>query len=150
MPLFLEDDHRCYGCGKLNPEGLKLDFRHPQKGVLQTNVIFSQRHQGFKGIVHGGIMALVLDEVMLNLAWKEHIPAVTGELTVRLIKAAKIGQKVHFEGCLEGGEEGKKVFYASATAKDDAGELIATAKATCIRMKDHDHNIKLEAGPGSS
>ena len=55
---------------------------------------------------------------------------------------------MHLEGRLEGGEGGLKVFHATATAKDDAGELLASAKATCIRIKEH--NIKLEAGSESS
>ncbi len=142
MPLFLEDDHMCYACGPENPQGLKIKFEHPGKGVLRAAVVFSKHHQGFKNIVHGGMMALVLDEMMVNLAWREGIPAITGELRVRLVKAAKIGQKVHLEGRLEGGGEGKKVFHTTATAKDDSGELLAAAKATCIRIKEH--NIRLE------
>lgn len=148
MSLFLEDDHMCYACGQNNPHGLKLKFEHPQKGLLKATVVFAKHHQGFKNIVHGGMMALVLDEMMVNLAWKEGISAVTGEIKVRLVKAAKTGQKVHLEGSLESGEEGKKVFFASAVAKDESGEVLATAKATCIRIKDH--NIKLDGPPKSS
>lgn len=142
MSLFLEDDHRCYACGPDNPQGLKLKFEHPRKGMLRATVVFAKHHQGFKNIVHGGMMALVLDEIMVNLAWREGIPAVTGELRVRLKKAAKTGQKVHLEGVMEAGEGDKKVFYAAATAKDDSGEVLATAKATCIRIQNH--NIRLE------
>ncbi|OGW82593.1 MAG: hypothetical protein A3C47_03690 [Omnitrophica bacterium RIFCSPHIGHO2_02_FULL_51_18] len=148
MPLFLEDDQMCYACGRHNPQGLKINFEHPKKGTLKAAVVFSKHHQGFKNIVHGGMMALVLDEIMVNLAWREGIPAMTGELFVRLKKAAKIGQKVHLEGHLEDGGEGKRVFYAAATAKNDSGELLASAKATCIRIKDQD--IKLEAPSKSS
>src|SRR3989338_8256544 len=148
LGIYLEDDHMCYACGKDNPHGLKIKFDHPKPRLLRATVVFSKHHQGFKNIVHGGMMALVLDEMMVNLAWKEGIPAVTGEIQVRLKKAAKIGQKVHFEGVVGGGEEGKRVFYASALAKDDAGEILATAKATCIRIKDH--NIKLDGLQKSS
>ena len=135
MALKLEDDHGCYVCGKDNLQGLHLDFEHPKKGLLKATVVFAKHHQGFKGIVHGGMMAMVLDEMMVNLAWKEGIPAVTGELTVRLKKAAKTGQKVHLEGRLELSGEGKRVFQASAQAKDEAGELLAEATATCVRVK---------------
>ena len=123
----------CYVCGSKNPLGLKLHFEHPEKGVLKSTVIFAKEHQGFKEIVHGGMMAMVLDEMMVNLAWKEGIPAVTVELNVRLKKAAKIGQKVLLEGRLEKGRG--KVLHASSEAKNERGEVLATATATCILVR---------------
>lgn len=134
MPIELEDDQMCYVCGLKNPVGLKLYFEQPEKGVLKSTVIFSKEHQGFKNIVHGGMMAMVLDEMMVNLAWKEGIPAVTAELNVRLKKAAKIGQKIHLEGHLEQRREGKLI-YARSEAKNEAGELLAQATATCILIR---------------
>ncbi len=136
MSLRLEDDHMCYVCGKANEKGLRLDFIHSQKGRLEATVVFSEHHQGFKGIVHGGMMAMVLDEMMVNLAWKEGIPAVTAELHVRLKKAAKTGEKIHLEGHMKGGGEGKKrAFQASSLAKNERGEVLASATATCIRIQ---------------
>ena len=71
MNLRLEDDQMCYVCGKKNLKGLRLDFRHSKGGRLETTVVFSKKYQGFKGIVHGGVIAMVLDEMMVNLAWIE-------------------------------------------------------------------------------
>ena len=133
MPLELEDDQMCYVCGSKNQGGLKLHFEQPEKGVLKSTVIFAKKHQGFKNIVHGGMIAMVLDEMMVNLAWKEGIPAMTDELNVRLKKAAKIGQKIHLEGHLERGEG--KVIYARSEAKNEAGELLAQATATCLLIR---------------
>lgn len=132
MPLHLEDDKMCYVCGHENERGLKLSFEHPEKNVLKAVVVFSKEHQGFKNIVHGGMMAMVLDEMMVNLAWKEGVPAVTAELTVRLKKATPVGEKVFLEGHLEEGEG--RVLKARASAKNAAGELLATAVASCVRL----------------
>ena len=123
----------CYVCGPKNPLGLKLKFEHPEKALLRSTVIFAKEHQGYKDIVHGGMLAMVLDEMMVNLAWKEGKPAVTAELTVRLKKAAKIGERVHLEGRIER-EEGR-VLYARSEAKNEAGELLAQATATCILIR---------------
>ena len=136
MSLRLEDDHMCYVCGKANEKGLRLNFTHTQRGRLEATVVFSKHHQGFKGIVHGGMMAMVLDEMMVNLAWKEGIPAVTAELHVRLKKAAKTGEKVRLEGHIEGGgERQKRAFQASSIAKNERGEVLASATATCMRIQ---------------
>ncbi len=76
---------------------------------------------------------MVLDEMMVNLAWKEGVPAVTVELTVRLKKAAKIGQKVLLEGHL--GEGNGRVLKARSEARTETGELLATATASCILIR---------------
>ena len=131
--LALEDNQMCYACGTKNPYGFRLNFEHPQKGVLKASVIFSEHHQGFKGIVHGGMMATLLDEVMLNLAWVEGAPAVTAELRVRLLKPAKTGRKIHFEGRLDDAKA--KLLKTSAVAKNEKGEVLATARGTCVRIK---------------
>lgn len=134
MPIRLEDDKMCYVCGSANAHGLKLKFEQPEKGVLTARLKFSKHHQGFKDIVHGGLMATVLDEMMVNLAWKEGVPAVTAELNVRLKKAAKVGETVALEGRLEA-PYGPKILKGTATAHNGAGELLASATATCIRIR---------------
>lgn len=131
--LKLEDDHFCYVCGKDNPHGFRLDFQHPEKGRLTAETSFRREHQGYKGIVHGGLVATLLDEMMVNLAWIEGLPVVTAELNTRLKKAVKVGEKVLLEGRIER-EEGRAV-YASSSLKNAQGELLASATATCLRIK---------------
>ena len=133
MSLDLQDDHMCYVCGKENAAGLRLDFQHPRPGVLTAQVVFGKEHQGYRDIVHGGMVAMLLDEMMVNLAWKEGKPAVTAELTVRLKKPTAVGEKVFFEGQID--REEARLLHASATAKNAQGELLASATAICMRIK---------------
>lgn len=122
----------CFVCGKENVLGLHLKFEHPASGRLTATVRFAKEHQGYKDIVHGGLMTTVLDEMMVNLAWAEKKPCVTAEITVRLKKAARIGEDIFLEGRLDK-EEGKLLF-ASAEARNEAGETLATATAKCLRI----------------
>jgi hypothetical protein len=34
----VEDDHRCFCCGKDNPRGLQLSFAYPEEGTAETTV----------------------------------------------------------------------------------------------------------------
>ena len=132
MSLRLEDDAMCYVCGKKNRLGFRLDFVHEAK-CLRAEVVFKKEHQGFKDIVHGGMLALLLDEMMVNLVWKEGVPAVSAELNVRLKKPTKIGEKVFLEGRLE--REEKRTVHTSATAKNASGQTLATAAAVCVKIR---------------
>jgi len=53
----------CFLCGRQNPVGLKLDF-YEDSEAEQVRVEFtvSDEYQGYPGVVHGGIVAAVLDE----------------------------------------------------------------------------------------
>ncbi len=128
----LEDDHMCFVCGKKNPAGFKLDFSHTKPGHLTAEIVFKKEHQGYKNITHGGFVAMLLDEMMVNLAWKEGLPAMTAELTVRLKKSVPVGQKVLLEGHLMGRKG--RLLSLSAQAKNPSGEIYATAQAKCLEI----------------
>jgi uncharacterized protein (TIGR00369 family) len=54
----------CFLCGRQNPVGLKLDFYEDlETGQVQVEFTVPDEYQGYPGVVHGGIVAAVLDEV---------------------------------------------------------------------------------------
>ncbi|MBP9015838.1 MAG: PaaI family thioesterase [Candidatus Atribacteria bacterium] len=79
------DDNNCLFCGSQNPYGFHLVFRQEDAfTVTETSVPWY--YQGFKGVVHGGIVAALLDEVMSHSLKNAGIEAVTGTLEARYIK----------------------------------------------------------------
>ncbi len=54
----------CFGCGTDNPQGLHLCFDEEEGGPVSAPVKLTWMHSGEPDIVHGGIQAVVLDEVM--------------------------------------------------------------------------------------
>jgi len=110
-----------------------MTFEQPEPGVLTSTYTFKREHQGYKGIVHGGMIAMVLDEMMINVGWIEGFQIVTGELTVRLKKPASVGESIRFEGRLENREG--RVLRGRAEARNAAGEILAEATASCVRVR---------------
>lgn len=133
MSLELIDDKMCFVCGKENPISLRLEYAHPADGRLTSKIRFAREHQGYKDIVHGGLLTTVLDEMMVSLAWYEKKPCVTAEITVRLKKAVRVGEEVFLEGRLD--KEEAKLIFTSAEAKNAAGEVLASATAKCLRIR---------------
>jgi len=126
------DDHFCFACGKNNHEGLKLDFR-VEGAKLITEYTFPKKFQGYAEVVHGGMLSLVLDEVMVNLPWRKYdTPVVTAELNVRLRNPARVGEKIIFTAEIE--KEVKSIIFVKGSAVTESGETVALATAKCIKV----------------
>jgi uncharacterized protein (TIGR00369 family) len=58
----------CFVCGRDNPIGLKMQFYDDGNDTVQSDLTPDERYQGYPGIVHGGILASILDEVVGRVA----------------------------------------------------------------------------------
>jgi len=54
----------CFGCAVSNDEGLRLAFFRYDNGTIETRHQAAEHHCGFDTVIHGGIQAAILDEVM--------------------------------------------------------------------------------------
>jgi uncharacterized protein (TIGR00369 family) len=95
--LELIDDRFCFACGMDNPDGLRLEWKI-EGLTTTTQYVPDQKYQGWKGFMHGGIIATLLDEAMTRLASVLYGGAVTAEMTVRFIAPAKIGELLVIRG----------------------------------------------------
>jgi len=131
----LEDDGMCFCCGPRNSIGLKLQFQLMPEGRMATEWTPRREHQGFKDIVHGGLVATVLDEVMIRLLYEVGIPAVTAELQTRLLRPLRAGRRYRFEGHVV--EDKGRIVTTEAEGFDaESGERVASGSAICIRVRD--------------
>src|SRR6202163_3808010 len=75
------DYQLCFACGLRNPYGLHMVFRLDE-GSIVSDFQPHEEHQGFPGIIHGGIVAAVLDEALNRTSLLTEHPAwsMTGRL----------------------------------------------------------------------
>lgn len=79
----------CFVCGEANPHGLKLRFEADGQ-VIRTRFTPRAEHIGFKGVTHGGLLATVLDEIMVwAVAVTTRRFAYCAEMTVRFHQPAQ-------------------------------------------------------------
>jgi acyl-coenzyme A thioesterase PaaI-like protein len=128
-----QDNHRCFVCGKHNPDGLHLDFEPEGVSGVRTTYVIPERFQGFAGIVHGGILATILDECMVNTVWLRGNSAVTARLEVRLRRPVGVGERVTFRAKVVR-ESSRGLEVASHAALDD-GTVIAEGKALLVKVR---------------
>ena len=77
--------------------GFKLKFIEDNGDTVSEASIPSQ-YQGFDGVVHGGIVATFLDEIMAQSVKKSGQKAMTGTLTVNYIKPCRTDEKIQILG----------------------------------------------------
>ncbi|MCX5718810.1 MAG: PaaI family thioesterase [Nitrospirae bacterium] len=127
----LEDDKHCFVCGEKNPNGLNLTFSF-REGRVVTEFILHKTYQGYKDIVHGGIISTLLDEAMVKVALLQGVPVVTAEITVRFKNPLMVGEKALVEAHII--ETNRKIIDTSATIKKLDGTLIAEGYAKLLRQ----------------
>ena len=77
---------RCLFCGNLNPRSLNLSFQAAGGGVVKTRFKARADLQGYDDILHGGVIAALLDAAMTHCLFYRGIQAVTGDLHVRFVQ----------------------------------------------------------------
>ena len=123
-------DHRCFGCGELNPDGLAMRFENlGASSVCDYSV--PTKFQSWEGIVHGGVVSLMLDEAVGWAAWHAGHPGVTAKLDVRLRQPLRVGETVRVTGKVTSVRH-KLIQTAGTIQRLSDGALVAEATATLM------------------
>ena len=122
----LPHTHSCFVCGEANAHGLRLRF-HTDGRVVHTRFTPRAEHIGFKGVTHGGLLATVLDEVMVwAVAVATRRFAYCAEMTVRFQRPARPGEELSATAQLVADRRGK-IFETRGELCTADGSVIATA-----------------------
>ena len=92
----IENNDRCFVCGKQNPYGLQVKPEVKRAGAEVRIECTPPAHmQGWKNILHGGIISTLLDEAITHIGIGTYDgPAVTAQLEVRFRNPAPTGVKL--------------------------------------------------------
>lgn len=145
VPWSVLPDYRCFGCSPHNASGLRLTFAaHPQG--LQARFALERAFESYPGVVHGGLVGVVCDEVMGNLiVLVRHTPAFTVSLRTRYVTPLLVGRDYRCVATLTGEPHGELI-HAGAEVLDDTGAVCATATATYRPFSLHDARHQLALG----
>jgi uncharacterized protein (TIGR00369 family) len=96
------NSRHCFVCGIENPVGLHLKFYETEAGEVTAEITVPEQYQGYPGVVHGGIVASMLDEItgraaMEGDAWRF---MVTAKLDLRYRSPVPIAQTLFLVGRL--------------------------------------------------
>jgi acyl-coenzyme A thioesterase PaaI-like protein len=92
-------DNRCFVCGPGNPIGLHVQFALVE-GVVRGAFRPSELHTGWQGVVHGGIVASLLDEAMSYALYFAGVKGLTGRMEVRYRDVVRQGDYLEVEAAI--------------------------------------------------
>ncbi len=91
----ISDNRYCFICGAENPHGLKAKLEVDRKAQSATcTLAVPAEYQGWQGMVHGGIISALLDEVCVYAGMTLADSVVTGELKTRFRSPVPVEQEV--------------------------------------------------------
>ncbi len=132
--MFREQDNMndCIVCSKSNPASLRARFYNVAPGVVEG--IFAGRdiHASYKGRMHGGIIAAVLDEAMGRALWTDRPEqmAVTAKMEVTYVKPCPLEIELKCVGRIV--EENEKRFNAEAEIILPDGSVVAKSTGVYV------------------
>ena len=133
MRRYLPSYDTCFACGKKNPNGLRLSL-YVENG--QVGAEFNPRKElcGFSGILHGGIISVVLDEA---LWWSSAIASgrlvVTQGLTVNYLKSITIRKTYRVQA--HPAQPKSRLYVCSGRIVDKTGAVYAEGKGTYVPLR---------------
>lgn len=129
------DYQLCFACGQQNPYGLKLVFQLDNDTVA-SDFRPQAEHQGFPGVIHGGIVATILDEALNRTTMLADTPAwtMTGRLDIRYRRYVPYGPLLRVRAKL--GMQRGRMIQASGylTLAEDESAVLAEAHGTFMAL----------------
>ena len=122
----------CIVCGKENPHGLRAHLNVDERtGTVTCEFVCRPEHIGFEGMIHGGVLATLLDEAMVWAAtWAGRRFCVCGELNVRFRQPVLVGQRLRVEARVVSNRT--RLIETEASVRDEAGKLLVGAEGKYV------------------
>ena len=131
------NSRHCFVCGLENTYGLGLKFYETGPGEVMAEVVIPEQYQGYPGVVHGGITAAMLDEVLGRAAMvgdHNHF-RVTAKMEVHYRKPVPVGEPLTLLGKLD--KQRGRYAFAHAELRLPDGSIGAEAQGALADLKDN-------------
>lgn len=145
FPWHAEPSFDCFGCSPRNPFGLKIRMHRLPNGDHAAETTFSEQYSSYPGVVHGGIVTVLLDEVMGDtLALVHGMLAFTVTLRSRMLAPLLVGERYLTVARISGQGNGVLHTEATITGPGDETHVMATGTYQPIRSEQARALMKLD------
>ncbi len=121
----------CYGCGPRTPHGLHIVTIAGEGFTVYADLRVEPWMEGGPGVIHGGLLATAIDEVLGSVPKLATGAAVTGHLKLDYLKPVPVGLTVRITAELLG-VKGRKIYSKAVVRPADSDQELAIAHALFI------------------
>ncbi len=144
----LPNSSQCFVCGVDNPFGLHLEFYEDEAGQVVVDYVVPEHFQGYPGIVHGGIIASLVDEVLGRVHMGSDFSRprfmFTAKMTVQYRKNVPVGKPLRVVG--RAVKSRRRTATSVAEIYGPEGDLLVEAEAILVDVPEEKfHQGDLEA-----
>ena len=130
-----QNSKMCLVCGLRNPYGIAASFLELENGELLALFTPREEHQGYPGVLHGGIVTAILDETIgraVMIRYPTDIWGMTVEVSVRFRRPAPLGQELRVLGRLT--RDTRRFFEGTGELLLPDGQVAAEARGRYMRL----------------
>ncbi len=122
----------CFVCGRENPIGLHMHFWVDDANCVHAEFTPREEHQSFPGVMHGGLITTMLDELIGRTAIALDIWCMTVKLDVRFLKPVPIGEPLTLKGEIT--KKSSRLLEGRGELRLSDGTLAAEATGTYLKI----------------
>jgi uncharacterized protein (TIGR00369 family) len=132
-PLLHSAQNKCFGCGPANPIGLHLDFLVADDRSVVCLPMVADTFEGPPGLLHGGIIATLLDEAMSKAVRVHGFTAMTRRMEIEYLRPVPSETAIRIEARLVR-SEGRK-HWTEAKIIHEKSTPLATATGLFMEVR---------------
>lgn len=133
----------CVVCGHSNEHPPRVDFTVQEDQSVEATVVGGEHYEGYAGLMHGGVIATLLDAAMTNCLFARGERAVTADLHIRYRHPVASQEPAHVRAWLE--RDNKPLFVMHAELRQ-AGKLLVSAIGKFMQIRpDHPAEANLRS-----
>jgi acyl-coenzyme A thioesterase PaaI-like protein/mannose-6-phosphate isomerase-like protein (cupin superfamily) len=129
-PVPHDCDALCFVCGHANPLGLGAVFERDPKGGSRATYLTRREHDGWPGMLHGGVLFALLDDAVGWAARYSGCESVTGRAEIRYRRPVPTHTTLTIAGQVR--TRGRVLTATAEAVSQDSEEIVATLDATLV------------------
>jgi len=124
--------NKCFGCGAAADGGMLLTFTQDNaKCSIIGRFVLGARYQGGGGMLHGGIIALLMDEAMGKVCRFRAVQAVTADMTIEYLRPIPVDREIVVEA-FETAARGRNLFHMCEIRDAADNTVLARARGRFV------------------
>ena len=124
-------ENKCFGCGGSAEAGMFLTFEQDNvQRKIVGKFVMGPRYQGGGGMLHGGIIAMLMDEAMGKCCRFHNALAVTADMTIDYLRPIRVDQEIFVEA-YETAQVGRNLFQM-CEIRDVERKVLARGRARFV------------------